>query len=135
MKCASINSYRVNYRYSLFSDEIDSVMAVEKMSNPRFIKTHIPASLLPDTMWTVKPKIIYVYRNVKSVAVSFFHHQQAISRYHGTMEQFVQLFTKNLISYTPYHQHVLEFNALNHLDNVLLISYEDMKKVIYLNIK
>ncbi|XP_065090899.1 luciferin sulfotransferase-like [Ochlerotatus camptorhynchus] len=106
----------------------DSVKEVEDMQSPRFIKTHLPVALVPDQLWTVKPKIVYVYRKAKPVAVSFYHHYQTLTGYRGTLEQFVKSFVKDMIMFSPYHEHVLDYYALQHLDNVLLINYEDMKK-------
>lgn len=39
----------------------------------RFIKTHFPFSLLPPSVMETKAKVIYVARNPKDVAVSYYH--------------------------------------------------------------
>ncbi|EAT42081.1 AAEL006327-PA [Aedes aegypti] len=106
----------------------DSVKEVEEMKSPRFIKTHLPVALIPDQFWTVKPKLVYVYRKAKPVPVSFYHHYQTLTGYRGTIEQFVKSFINDRIMFSPYHEHVLEYHALQGLDNILVINYEDMKK-------
>ncbi|KXJ77353.1 hypothetical protein RP20_CCG007779 [Aedes albopictus] len=35
-------------------------------SSPRFVKSHLPVALLPDQIWTVRPKMVYIRRNPKS---------------------------------------------------------------------
>uniref|UniRef100_U5ENI8 Putative sulfotransferase sult n=1 Tax=Corethrella appendiculata TaxID=1370023 RepID=U5ENI8_9DIPT len=106
----------------------DSFEDAMKQKSPRFIKTHLPVTLLPDQIWTVKPKIIYVKRNPKSVAVSYYHHQKLLHNYVGTMEDYVKLFINDRTWYSPFFEHVSEYNQLQGYDNLLLFSFEDMKK-------
>lgn len=96
--------------------------------SPRFIKSHLHAALLPDQIWTVRPKIVYVRRNPKSVAVSYYHHTVSMQGYSGTMEEFVRAFMKDQVLNSPYHEHVIEFHHLDYPDNLLLLCFEDMKK-------
>ena len=37
------------------------------------IKTHLPGDLLPPQIFEKKPKVVYVGRNPKDCAVSFYH--------------------------------------------------------------
>ncbi|KAG5667159.1 hypothetical protein PVAND_015156 [Polypedilum vanderplanki] len=46
---------------------------MDKMPRPRIFKSHLPVQFLPDQNWTVKPKIIHIHRDVKDVAISFYH--------------------------------------------------------------
>lgn len=105
----------------------DSVGVCENLSRPRHIKSHLPVFLLPNKLWTVKPKIIYVARNPKDVAVSFFHHYRHIVGYEGTQEDFTEAFLKDQVIYAPFNDHVLDFWNLRDEPNVLFLFYEDMK--------
>ncbi|EAT33759.1 AAEL013976-PA [Aedes aegypti] len=96
--------------------------------SPRFIKSHLPVALLPDRIWSVKPKIVYVRRNPKSVAVSYYHHYVSIYGCTATKEQFMRAFLSDQILSSPYHQHVIEYHHLDYPDNLLYLCYEDMKK-------
>lgn len=69
--------------------------------SPRFIKTHLPFSLMPSSVMTVKAKIIYVARHPKDVAVSWFYMNQTF-RHHEFVDDFAKFwdyFEKGLSKY------------------------------------
>lgn len=71
--------------------------------------------------------MIYVARNPKDVAVSFFHHYRHIVGYEGTQEDFNEAFLKDQIIYAPFNDHVIDFWNLRDEPNILFLNYEDMK--------
>lgn len=101
---------------------------IEHLRRPRFIKSHLPVDLLPSQLWTVKPKIIYVVRNPKDVAISYYYHHRLMNGYRGNINRFVEIFLSGNVAYGPYWRHVLEFWKLRDEPNVLFNSFEDMKK-------
>ncbi|XP_062564653.1 luciferin sulfotransferase-like [Armigeres subalbatus] len=107
---------------------IDSVASAANKIRPRHIKSHLPLALLPKQLWTVKPKIIYVSRNPKDVAVSYWHHYQMIMGYRGPKENFYEALLDDQVIYCPQVQHVLDFWRLRDEDNVLFLTYEQMKR-------
>lgn len=46
---------------------------IPNMAGKRFIKTHLPFSLMPPSAMSERAKIIYVARNPKDVIVSYYH--------------------------------------------------------------
>lgn len=107
---------------------VDTVAAAASKARPRHIKSHLPMALLPKQLWTVKPKIIYVSRNPKDVAVSYWHHYQMIMGYRGTREMFLEALLADQVVYCPQVQHVLDFWRLRSEQNVLFLTYEQMKQ-------
>jgi len=69
-----------------------------KMTSQRFIKSHLPIKLLPYGVLEQGCKIVYVARNPKDVAVSYYHFVKNIPLfgYEGDFEQFVDLFIDDL---------------------------------------
>lgn len=100
----------------------------ENLAPPRILKSHLPAYLLPKDIWSVKPKLIYVYRDAKDVALSTYHMYQnhVWLKYAGTKEDFLDAFVNDHVIYGPFYDHVRSFKQLSKLDHVLLIKYEDM---------
>ncbi|XP_035893419.1 luciferin sulfotransferase-like [Anopheles stephensi] len=98
-----------------------------EMRSPRFIKSHLPPAFLPNALWTVQPKLVYVRRNPKSVAVSYYHHSVSLHCYNGTLDQFVRSMMNELVYYSPYHKHLIEYSELRY-PNMLSLCFEDMKR-------
>lgn len=115
-----------NYGETWFKNSIEYVHQIKPQ---RFIKTHLPFSLLPNDIKNhkKKPKIIYVVRNPKDVFVSLSHDLRNRGVFKGNLEDFAQLFLNDRVAFAPYWKHVNGFHNIRHLPNVLIIKYEDMK--------
>ncbi|XP_031617061.1 sulfotransferase 1 family member D1-like [Contarinia nasturtii] len=99
---------------------------LNKAPSPRVIQSHLPPHLLPVELWTVRPKIIYMARNPKDVAVSFFHmSRDALKYYSGTIEEQFDIFLENRSLYAPLHAHILAYWQLRNLDHLLFLNYEE----------
>ncbi|KAL7736751.1 hypothetical protein ACLKA6_015603 [Drosophila palustris] len=94
----------------------------------RFIKTHFPFSLMPPSVLENKCKIVYVARNPKDVAVSYYHLNRLFRNfgYVGDFERYWRYFQHGLNSWLPYFSHVKEAKEHRKLPNVLFLNYEDM---------
>ncbi|GAB0097109.1 hypothetical protein DMENIID0001_127080 [Sergentomyia squamirostris] len=113
----------------LLPDEnLDTLGILNETKSPRLIKSHLPAPLLPKQIWTVKPKIIYVARNAKDTLVSFYHHYRNLQGYKYHMDAFLEIFMKDFVIFTPYDTHILDFWYMRNEQNILFLTYEDMKK-------
>uniref|UniRef100_A0A7G3AYZ2 Putative sulfotransferase 1 family member d1 n=1 Tax=Lutzomyia longipalpis TaxID=7200 RepID=A0A7G3AYZ2_LUTLO len=107
---------------------MDFLPILEKIPSPRFIKSHLPAPLLPKEIWSVKPKIIYVARNAKDTAISFYHHYRNLQQYRGSFSDFMDIFLNDATIYAPYDSHIIDFWNMRNEENILFITYEEMKK-------
>ncbi|XP_061725941.1 luciferin sulfotransferase-like isoform X2 [Cydia pomonella] len=95
--------------------------------SPRLIYTHIPFSLLPPHLLDTA-KVVYIARDPRDVAVSYYHLHRLLYIYSSDFKTFWNLFLNNFLRFTPYFPHVKEAWALRHHPNMLFIFYEDMKK-------
>ncbi|XP_036135939.1 sulfotransferase 1A1 [Molossus molossus] len=96
---------------------------------PRLLKTHLPLALLPQALLD-QVKVVYVARNAKDVAVSFYHFYR-MAKVHpdpGTWDCFLEKFMAGEVSYGSWYQHVQEWWELRHTHPVLYLFYEDIKE-------
>lgn len=124
-----IRTFHDENEYNELHNNLDQYLEeYEKQDSPRLFKSHLPAHLLPKDIWTVKPKVIYVYRDAKDVAISMYHMFRNLKtdQYGGTLEEFCDLFLDDMVIYAPFNAHVNGFRQLDHFDHVLLINYEEM---------
>lgn len=109
---------------------MDFIDYTHNLPSPRCIKTHLPIQLLPDQVWIKKPKIIYIKRNFKDVIVSYYHQSEIMRNFCGSIEDFADGFMADCTESSPYYTHVNNYEkASNVLDNVMVVNYEDMKRV------
>lgn len=130
--------------------------------SPRFIKTHLPMSLLPPKVLETA-KVVYVARDPRDVVVSFYHLNRLIRTqgYNGDFRTYWNYFIKDLRKYaansellcfihlwkqfisfcfivdhwTPFFDHLKEAWDKRHNPNMLFLFYEELSKVRYLSQK
>ena len=95
---------------------------------PRFIKSHLPLSILPPDLKT-KAKVVYMVRNPKDCMVSYYHHHKLITGhgYIGDLPNFARRFMRNELMYGSIFPHAKEAWTLKDDPNMLFVFYEDMK--------
>ncbi|XP_075969857.1 sulfotransferase 1C4-like [Anticarsia gemmatalis] len=97
--------------------------------SPRFIKTHLPLSLLPPSLLDTS-KVVYVARDPRDVAVSSFHHSRLfkVLDFPNPFKEFWNLFIRDLFTLTPIFEHVKEAWEMRHHPNMLFLFYEELSK-------
>ncbi|KAI5632730.1 sulfotransferase domain-containing protein [Phthorimaea operculella] len=112
---------------------IEEIASKEKqlseMPSPRFVKSHLPMSLLPPTLLDTA-KVVYVARDPRDVAVSFYHHNKSnrVHGYIGDFKTYWKLFLADLITYSPFFDHLKEAWERRHHPNMLFLFYEELPK-------
>ncbi|XP_068629344.1 sulfotransferase 1E1-like [Battus philenor] len=106
-----------------------SVEKINGMASPRFIKSHLPMSLLPPKLLDTC-KVVYVAREPRDVAVSFYHQHILMKKCPADLDfkTFWSYFKEDLVPWTPYFGHVKEAWELRHHPNMLYLFYEELSK-------
>ncbi|XP_060204054.1 flavonol 3-sulfotransferase-like [Lycium barbarum] len=95
--------------------------------------THIPCSLLPASVMSSGCKIVYVFRETKDVFVSNWHYMTKLRLKElpsFPIKDAFDLFCKGVSHFGPFWDHVLGYwkASLENPENVIFLTYEDMKK-------
>ncbi|MFS8027132.1 putative quercetin-3-sulfate 4'-sulfotransferase [Helianthus anomalus] len=113
--------------------EIEQI--IETHSNTsRFapIATHLPYNSLPESIRASNCKIVYIYRNVKDVIVSYYHFMREIHKLpmeDAPFEEAFDEFCQGFSIYGPYWDHILGYSKarLERPETTLFLKYEDMQ--------
>ncbi|VYS47386.1 unnamed protein product [Arabidopsis thaliana] len=101
-------------------------------SSPRLFSTHVAFQTLREALKNSPCKIVYVWRNVKDVLVSFWYFNSAklkIEEERSILDSMFESFCRGVINYGPSWEHVLNYwrASLEDSKNVLFLKYEELK--------
>lgn len=102
--------------------------AVERLQQPRLIKTHLPAAMTP---FSEAARYIVVARNPFDCVVSFYHHTRGFPRHYdfadGRFDVFFECFLAGEVDFGDYFDHLVPWFEMSSSPNVHFITYEDLK--------
>ncbi|NXY92133.1 ST1B1 Sulfotransferase, partial [Alcedo cyanopectus] len=100
------------------------------MPSPRVVKSHLPPHILPKSFWENRCKMIYVGRNAKDVAVSFYHFDlmNKFQQHPGTWAQYLEEFMAGRVAYGSWYDHVKSYWERRKDHPILFLFYEDLKE-------
>ncbi|UYV68934.1 hypothetical protein LAZ67_6001698 [Cordylochernes scorpioides] len=119
--CKSFEEFQ---KTGIFMDKLGSE-EVAKLSTPKLIKTHIPFEKLN---YSKEAKYIYMARNPKDCAVSYYHHVCHRSGVSFDFKDFFDCYYKGELTYGDQILHLKEWNDNRNHPNVLFMTYEEMKE-------
>jgi hypothetical protein len=109
---------------------LGQIKSLEEIKGQRCFMSHLPYPLMPGIN-TSRARYIYMLRNPKDVAVSFYHfmsNREPIS-YTGDWKAFFDLFVSGRVLYGLWFSHVAAWwDAGKEAKNILFVTYEDMHK-------
>ncbi|XP_071102082.1 sulfotransferase 1C2-like [Haliotis cracherodii] len=106
---------------------------IEKFPSPRILNTHCLVEQLPRGVFEKKCKIIYIIRNPKDMAVSFYHHHKKLPfyEYNGKWENYFPLLMDGKVDFGSFFTYLKDWAAVGtthpELPTLTLV-YEDLKE-------
>ncbi|XP_060787536.1 cytosolic sulfotransferase 3-like [Neoarius graeffei] len=121
---------RVPFLESFFPGIPSGVELAEKLTTtPRLIKTHLPVQLVPKSFWEQNCKVVYVGRNAKDNAVSYFHFERMNKGQPepGDWNTYIQTFMEGKKVFGPWYDHVCGYwKKKQTYSNLHYMFFEDM---------
>uniref|UniRef100_A0A8C9MZN2 Sulfotransferase n=1 Tax=Serinus canaria TaxID=9135 RepID=A0A8C9MZN2_SERCA len=112
-----------NWERAPWLEQIYSREALQNTGSPRLLTTHLPARVLAPPC-----SVIYVARNPKDVAVSFyhFHHLAKFLPDPSSFDAFLTQFLEGTVHYGSWFDHVKGWLGQRHLLDILYVTYEEL---------
>ena len=108
--------------------DMDTSVTPDDMTPPRAFKSHMPYDRMPcGAPSTTLCKYIYVARNPRDLATSFFHHYRGYHVPGIEWKEFFEYFLVGKVEFGDYFDHVLSWWAHKDDENVLFLKFEDIK--------
>nr|ACO14581.1 Sulfotransferase 1A3/1A4 [Caligus clemensi] len=110
----------------------NTVEAVKNFASPRQVKCNLIEPFLPKYL-PGNAKIIYLTRNPKDVAVSYYFHEMLLQNhgFNSTFEQYAEFFLEGQVAYGSFWNHTgFGLELQRQFNDVLILTYEQMNKDI-----
>jgi hypothetical protein len=95
---------------------------LEALPSPRIFKSHLPYRRVPKG----PGRYIYVIRDGKDVAVSYYHFYVANMGFKGSFPEFFNRFMRGKVQYGTWFKHVAGWSANSKNLSILFLNYEDL---------
>ena len=120
---ANVKNPHCDWNYTNIDQIIPDMYRVGKeMDNypkPRIIKSH-------EAYRKDYRRVIYIYRDGRDVAVSYFHFYQTIHSYTGSFADFLHEFISGAVEFESWQNHISSWMFRKHSVSFLAVRYEDL---------
>jgi len=106
-----------------FEKSVRSARGFELRPSPRLFKSHLPHSRIPKG----DCRYIYVARDGRDVALSYYHLYCRYNGYEGTFDEFFERFLKGKVDYGSWFEHMAGWWKHRDDPNVLFLTYEQLQ--------
>jgi peroxiredoxin len=107
-----------------FERSMRSAQGFENCPSPRLFKTHLPFRQIPKG----PGRYIYVARDGRDVAVSYYNLYRTYNQYEGTFDEFFERFIRGKLHYGSWFDHVEGWRKHRNELNVLFLTYEELTR-------
>ncbi|XP_066479218.1 uncharacterized protein [Tiliqua scincoides] len=120
--------------------EMESPENIQERKNqpsPRVFTTHLIYDNIPQSFIKNKVKILVVFRNPKDAAVSYYHfyNKNPVLPNVSSWNEFFRKFMSGEVCWQSYFDHALAWNKHMDEENIMILTFEDMKENLYEGVK
>lgn len=98
-----------------------SAQDLDALPSPRIFKSHLPFRWLPRGA-----RYIYIIRDGRDVAVSYYHLYRSYLGFRGSFAEFFERYLRGDVQYGSWFKHVAGWQTQRDNPHVLFLRYEDM---------
>lgn len=104
--------------------------AVSNKEGSRVMASHLPTQLFPKSFFSSKAKVIYLVRNPRDVLVSGYYYLNALEliKEQVPWKIYFDNFMQGKVYFGSWFEHTHGWISLRERENVLVLSYEELKK-------
>lgn len=116
----------------IFQENLNPDLSI--IPSPRLFRTHLPFSMLSDSIKNSACKIVYITRDPKDTFVSLWHFMNAKARLEEEeaypLNEAFESFCKGIHPFGPFHDHVVQYwkESLKKPERILFLKYEELKR-------
>nr|XP_006131364.1 sulfotransferase 6B1-like [Pelodiscus sinensis] len=123
--------------YGLEFETPEKFQKIKNAPSPRIFSTHLLYDDLPKAVFENKVKIVLVFRNPKDAAVSYYHFYNNNPGLPdiSSWDEFFQKFMSGEVTWGSYYDHALSWNKHMDEENIMIITYEEMKENLHGGVK
>ncbi|XP_061480668.1 sulfotransferase 6B1-like isoform X2 [Rhineura floridana] len=110
---------------------------MKQFPSPRIVATHLHYNNLPKSIFKSKAKVLVLFRNPKDTAASFFrfHNNAPTIPSYNSWEEFFPKFMNGQVAWGSYFDHAVTWNKHMDNENVLVLTYEELKEDLVAGVK
>ncbi|XP_007058002.2 sulfotransferase 6B1 [Chelonia mydas] len=103
---------------------------IKSLPSPRLFTTHLRYDNIPKAVFGSNAKVLVLFRNPKDVAVSYyrFYNKNPGLPNVSSWDEFFQKFMSGEVCWSSYFDHILAWNKHMDKENIMIITYEEMKE-------
>ncbi|CAM5102340.1 unnamed protein product, partial [Eretmochelys imbricata] len=103
---------------------------IKSLPSPRLFTTHLNCDNIPKAVLGSNAKLLVLFRNPKDVAVSYyrFYNKNPMLPNVSSWDEFFQKFMSGEVCWNSYFDHILAWNKHMDKENIMIITYEEMKE-------
>ncbi|MEE6475076.1 hypothetical protein FKM82_010610 [Ascaphus truei] len=115
----------------------EKVQKLKDRPSPRVLSSHLYYDDIPKSILEKKVKILVIFRNPKDTAVSYFHfyNSNPVLPTYSSWDLFFKDYMSGKVCCGSYFDHALAWNKHIDEENVLIITFEEMKEDLPIQLK